>query len=135
VKVIVHVDGGARGNPGPAAGAAVLRSDDGELLSMDSELLGVTTNNVAEYRGLLLGLDLARQHGVQELAIRLDSELIVRQLTGEYRVKAPELKVLWAEAQRRLGRFSRWDVAHVPREANAEADRLVNRSIDRHTRS
>ena len=110
----------------------MLYDDTGRRMAAHGEYLGPTTNNVAEYRGLLLGLDLARRHGLQELVIRLDSELIVRQLTGEYRVKAPELKRLWAEARHRLDGFLRWEVSHVPREENAEADRLVNESIDRH---
>lgn len=129
----VFCDGGARGNPGPAGAAAVLYAADGRRLDARGKFLGRATNNVAEYRGLLLGLDLARHHGLRDLAIRLDSELIVRQLTGEYRVKAPELKPLWAEARQRLADFAHWEVSHVPRSENAEADRLVNESIDRHT--
>jgi ribonuclease HI len=129
----IFCDGGARGNPGPAGAAAVLYDGGGRRLDARGEYLGRATNNVAEYRGLLLGLDLALHHGLQDLTIRLDSELIVRQLTGEYRVKAPELKPLWAEARKRLAHFARWEVAHVPRAENAEADRLVNESIDRHS--
>jgi ribonuclease HI len=130
VKVIVHVDGGSRGNPGPAAGAAVLRSADGEMLSMDSARFGVTTNNVAEYRGLLLGLERAHALGAREVEIIGDSELVARQLTGAYKVKHPQLRPLYEQALAALRSFDRWSIRSVPREQNAEADALVNAALD-----
>ena len=130
MKVIVHVDGGSRGNPGPAAGAAVLTSTDGELLSMDSALLGVATNNVAEYRGLLLGLERAHALGAREVEIIGDSELVARQLTGAYKVKHPQLRPLYEQALAALRSFDRWSIRSVPREQNADADALVNAALD-----
>ena len=130
MKVIVHVDGGSRGNPGPAAGAAVLRSADGEILSMDSARFGVTTNNVAEYRGLLLGLERAHALGAREVEIINDSELVARQLTGAYKVKHPQLRPLYEQALAALRSFDRWSIRSVPREQNADADALVNAALD-----
>jgi ribonuclease HI len=130
VKVIVHVDGGARGNPGPAAGAAVVSTPAGEVLASESELLGVTTNNVAEYRGLLLGLAQARELGATEVEIVNDSELVAKQLNGSYRVKHPDMRALHAEALAALAAFERWSVRSVPRAQNADADALVNAALD-----
>jgi ribonuclease HI len=130
VRVVVHVDGGARGNPGPAAAAAVVSTPDGDVVDRAHELLGVATNNVAEYRGLLLGLRRARELGAREVDVVNDSELVARQLTGQYRVKHADLKPLHAEAMRALGDFERWSVRSVPRAQNAEADALVNEALD-----
>jgi ribonuclease HI len=130
VRVVVHVDGGARGNPGPAAAAAVVSAPDGDVLDRAHELLGVATNNVAEYRGLLLGLRRARELGAREVDVVNDSELVARQLTGQYRVKHADLKPLHADAMRALGDFERWSVRSVPRAQNAEADALVNEALD-----
>jgi ribonuclease HI len=130
VKLVVHVDGGARGNPGPAAAAAVVHDADGALVAEGAELLGEVTNNVAEYRGLLLGLRLAREHGATEVEVVNDSELVARQVNGEYKVKHPDMKPLHAEAVAALGGFGRWAVRSVPRAQNAEADALVNRALD-----
>ena len=130
MKVTVHVDGGARGNPGPAAAAAVITSPDGEVLDEAMEVLGEKTNNVAEYRGVLLGLDRARQLGATEVDLVNDSELVARQLTGEYKVKHAAMKPLHAEAMRVLAEFERWSVKTVPREQNADADALVNQALD-----
>jgi ribonuclease HI len=130
VRVVVHVDGGARGNPGPAAAAAVVTSVDGEVLDEAAELLGETTNNVAEYRALLLGLARAKELGATEVEIVNDSQLVARQLTGEYRVKDPGLKPLHAEAMAALAAFERWSIRSVPRAQNAEADALVNAALD-----
>ena len=130
MKVVVHVDGGSRGNPGPAAGAAVLTSADGELLSEDTAVFGVTTNNVAEYRGLLLGLERAHALGAREVEIVGDSELVARQLTGDYRVKHPQLRPLYEQAQTALRSFDRWSIRTVPRAQNAAADALVNAALD-----
>jgi ribonuclease HI len=130
VKVVIHVDGGSRGNPGPAAGAAIISSAGGELLAEASELLGVATNNVAEYRGLLLGLRRARELGATEVELINDSELVAKQLTGAYRVKHPDMRPLHREAVAALGAFDRWSIRSVPREQNAQADALVNAALE-----
>jgi ribonuclease HI len=130
VKVVVHVDGGARGNPGPAAGASVVSSPDGEILDEAMEVLGTATNNVAEYRGLLLGLRRARDLGATEVEIVNDSELVAKQVSGDYKVKHAAMKPLHEEAMRELSAFDRWSVRSVPREENARADSLVNQALD-----
>jgi ribonuclease HI len=130
VRLIVHVDGGARGNPGPAAAAAVVTTPDGELLAEATELLGVASNNVAEYRGLLLGLARARELGATEVEIVGDSELVAKQLTGAYRVKHPAMRPLHAQALAALRGFDRWSIRTVPRAKNAAADALVNDALD-----
>lgn len=130
MKVVVHVDGGARGNPGPAAAAAVVSSPDGTVLDEAMEALGVATNNVAEYRGLLLGLRRAQELGATEVEVVNDSELVARQVTGEYKVKHPDMQPLHAEAMAALGAFAAWTVRSVPRAQNARADALVNRALD-----
>jgi ribonuclease HI len=126
----VYVDGGARGNPGPAAGAAVVTTADGEELAERSTYIGETTNNVAEYRALLLGLELARELGAREVDVVNDSELVSRQIGGEYRVKHAGLKPLYQEAMEALRGFDRWSVRSVPREGNERADQLVNEALD-----
>jgi ribonuclease HI len=130
VRVVVHVDGGARGNPGPAAAAAVVSTPDGDVLDEARRLLGVATNNVAEYRGLLLGLERARALGADEVEIVNDSELVARQMTGEYKVKHPDMKPLHAEAKQALAGFAAWRIRSVPRAQNAAADALVNQALD-----
>jgi ribonuclease HI len=130
VKVVVHVDGGARGNPGPAAAAAVVSTPDGDVLDEAHELLGVVTNNVAEYRGLLLGLRRARELGADEVEVVNDSELVAKQINGQYKVKHPDMKPLHAEARTALQGFDRWRVRSVPRAENAAADALVNQALD-----
>jgi ribonuclease HI len=130
VKVVVHVDGGARGNPGPAAAAAVVSSVDGEVLDESAETLGVATNNVAEYRGLLLGLMRAKELGATEVEVVNDSELVAKQVNGQYKVKHPDMKPLHAAATAVLGEFASWRVRSVPRAQNAHADALVNRALD-----
>ena len=127
----VNVDGGARGNPGPAAIAAVVATAEGEVLERRAETIGVATNNVAEYRALLLGIERARALGARELELVGDSELVVRQVRGEYRVKDPNLAALHAEVSAALGEVAEWSIRNVPREQNAEADRLVNEALDR----
>ena len=126
----VHVDGGARGNPGPAAAAAVATGPDGDVLGERSAYLGETTNNVAEYRAVLLGLELAGALGAREVDLVNDSELVARQLGGQYKVKHAGLKPLHAEALSALRRFDRWSVRNVRRESNERADRLVNDQLD-----
>lgn len=130
MKLVVHVDGGARGNPGPAAAGAVLSSPDGEVVDRAHELLGRVTNNVAEYRGLLLGLQRASELGASEVEVVNDSELIAKQVNGYYRVKHPDMVPLHAQALRALRGFERWTVRSVPRAENAAADALVNAALD-----
>jgi ribonuclease HI len=126
----VNVDGGARGNPGPAAIGAVVRGEDGDVLVERAERIGSTTNNVAEYRALLLGIATARELGGTELELVGDSELIVRQIEGRYKVKDATLRELHAEAKRALAGLDRWSIRHVKRAKNADADRLVNAALD-----
>jgi ribonuclease HI len=130
VRVVVHVDGGSRGNPGPAAAAAVVSSPEGEVLDEAAVTLGRATNNVAEYRGLLLGLARARALGASEVDVVNDSELIAHQVTGRYKVKHADMKRLHAEALAALRGFERWSIRPVPRAQNADADALVNQALD-----
>jgi ribonuclease HI len=130
VKVVVNVDGGARGNPGPAAAAAVATSPDGEVLGERNAYIGEATNNVAEYHALLLGLQLARDLGADEVEVVNDSELVARQIGGEYKVKHAGLKPLFLEAMRELRQFDSWAVRSVRREHNERADELVNAALD-----
>lgn len=130
MKVVVHVDGGARGNPGPAAVAAIVSEPDGTVLAEAAEPIGTATNNVAEYRALLLGLARARALGADEVEVIGDSELIVKQVQGLYKVKHAGLKPLHAEAQAALRDFREWKIRAVRREHNAEADALVNAALD-----
>lgn len=130
MRVVVHVDGGARGNPGPAAAGAVVSSPDGEVLDEAMEVIGPATNNVAEYRGLLLGLRRAQGLGATEVEVVNDSELVARQVRGEYKVKHPDMRALHAEALAALGAFDGWTIRSVPRAENARADALVNRALD-----
>jgi ribonuclease HI len=130
MRVVVHVDGGSRGNPGPAAAAAVVRSPEGEVLDEAAVTLGRATNNVAEYRGLLLGLERARALGATEVDVVNDSELIAHQVNGRYKVKHADMKPLHAEALAALRDFERWSLRPVRREQNADADALVNQALD-----
>lgn len=130
MKVIVHVDGGARGNPGPAAAACVISTPTGEVLGEHAELLGAATNNVAEYRALLLGLARARELGASEVEVVGDSELIAKQVKGLYKVKHDAMKPLHREAKVALAEFDRWSIRTVPRAQNAHADALVNAALD-----
>jgi ribonuclease HI len=130
VKVVVNVDGGARGNPGPAAIAAVVQDVAGGMLEERGERIGNATNNVAEYRALLLGIERARAMGASEVELVGDSELIVRQVKGEYKVKDAALRELHRKVKAALGGFDSWSIRHVRRERNAEADRLVNQALD-----
>ena len=129
-RLVVNVDGGARGNPGPAAVAAVVATPDGEVVQSRGESIGRATNNVAEYRALLLGIELARSLGAREVDLVGDSELIVKQVKGEYRVKDQGLRPLHAEVRQALEGFERWSIRHVRREHNEAADRLVNETLD-----
>jgi ribonuclease HI len=129
-KLVVNVDGGARGNPGPAAIAAVVQGPGGEVLDERGERIGRATNNVAEYKALLLGIKLAAALGAPELELVGDSELIVKQVKGEYKVKDATMRELHSEVKRALLDFERWSIRHVRREHNKEADRLVNEALD-----
>ena len=130
MKLIVHVDGGSRGNPGPAAAGAVLSTVDGDVVDEATEFLGEATNNVAEYRGLLLGLQRARALGADEVEVVNDSELVAKQVNGAYKVKHAAMKPLHREALAALAAFSSWRVRSVPRAQNADADALVNQALD-----
>ena len=129
-KLTVNVDGGARGNPGPAAIGVVVRNDDGAVVEQVGETIGKTTNNVAEYRALLRGLELATAHGADEVELIGDSELVVRQIEGRYKVKHADMKELHAQAKAILGDFDSWSIRHVKRGQNADADALVNEALD-----
>jgi ribonuclease HI len=130
-KLVVNVDGGARGNPGPAAIAAVVQgADGGGVLEERGERIGHATNNVAEYRALLLGIERAAALGARELELIGDSELIVKQVKGEYKVKDATMRELHGRVKEALRGFDSWSIRHVRREHNAEADRLVNQALD-----
>jgi ribonuclease HI len=129
-RLTVNVDGGARGNPGPAAIGVVVRDADGEIVEERGERIGRATNNVAEYRALLTGIETARARGADELELVGDSELVVRQVEGRYKVKDATMKELHAEVKRALNGFASWSIRHVRREKNADADRLVNQALD-----
>jgi ribonuclease HI len=130
LKVVVHVDGGSRGNPGPAAAAAVVSTATGEVLDEAAELLGTATNNVAEYRAVMLGLRRARDLGAEEVELVNDSELVAKQMTGAYKVKHPAMRPLHSDAMALLRAFERWSIRSVPRAQNARADELVNDALD-----
>ena len=130
MKARLSTDGGARGNPGPAAYAYVLEADDGTVLAAHGEAIGRATNNVAEYRALVEGLRKAAELGVDELEVVSDSELMVKQMTGEYRVKNEALQDLWHDAKRAARDLGRVRYTAVRREHNELADRLVNEALD-----
>lgn len=131
-KYILYTDGAARGNPGPAGAGAYICDDRGHVVSEIAEYVGETTNNVAEYRALLAGVKKLVELGAAEVEILADSELMVRQLNGRYRVKHPNLKPLFQEAISLLKKIPRYSIKHVRREENTEADRLANQAIDEH---
>ena len=131
LRVTVHIDGGARGNPGPAAaGVVISAADDGTVLHQSGIFLGRATNNVAEYRAMLAGMEAASELEATEVEIVSDSQLLVRQMTGQYRVKNEGLKPLYEEAKRRQEQFARCTFRHVRREDNTHADRLVNQALN-----
>lgn len=127
---IIYTDGGARGNPGPAAAGGVIAAADGSLVAEVSEYLGIATNNVAEYRALILTLRRALDEGCKIVDVRMDSELVVRQLQGTYRVKDEKMRPLHAAAVKLLAQFGRAEIRHVRREENKLADDLVNAVLD-----
>jgi ribonuclease HI len=130
VKARLFTDGGARGNPGPAAYGYVIEAAEGGTLAAHGEAIGIATNNVAEYRALVAGLEKAAELGVSELEVVSDSELMVRQMTGQYKVKNEALQELWADARRAARRVGTVTYRSVRREQNKLADRLVNEALD-----
>jgi ribonuclease HI len=130
VKARLSTDGGARGNPGPAAYGYVIETEDGHVLAAHGEAIGRATNNVAEYRGLVAGMEKAAELGVRELDVVSDSELLVKQMTGEYRVKNEALRELWEDASDLERKFARVRYTAVRRAHNELADRLVNEALD-----
>ena len=130
MKASLHTDGGARGNPGPAGIGVVLEDDKGQVVGEIARGIGQTTNNVAEYSALIAGLELALDKGVDELDVFVDSELVVHQLSGDWKIKNDRLRTLAVRARALLGRFEKASVKHVPRERNAGADRLANQGMD-----
>lgn len=126
-----HCDGGSRGNPGPAAYGAIIEDPNGHVVARLSEYLGRQTNNHAEYQGLLAVLAWATEQGVRCLQVISDSELMVRQMSGRYKVSSPALRPLWEEARRRAARLDSFRMRHTLRAGNKEADRLANEAMDR----
>lgn len=130
-RVTINCDGAARGNPGPAGAGAVVVDENGTVLAEVAEGLGETTNNVAEYTAVIRGLEEAERLGAREVLLRSDSQLLINQLTGRYRVKAPHLQPLHRRVRELMQVFERIDLEHVPRERNAAADALANLGVDR----
>ncbi len=130
MHVHIYTDGGSRGNPGPAASGAVIKSQDGELLAEVTEYLGKTTNNQAEYTAIIIGLERAVKLGATQVSLFMDSELATKQLKGEYRVKDPEIAKRFLEVKNLLHKFDQVSFTHIRREKNEEADALVNKCLD-----
>ena len=126
-----HCDGGARGNPGPSGYGALIQDDHGTVLAELSEFLGIRTNNYAEYSGLLGCLQYALDHGHRRLRVVSDSELMVKQIQGKYKVNSPDLKPLWQEAKNRIAKLEAFEISHALRHKNKDADRLANEAMDR----
>ena len=126
-----HCDGGARGNPGPSGYGALIQDDQGMVLAELSEFLGIRTNNYAEYSGLLGCLQYALDHGHPRLRVVSDSELMVKQIQGKYKVNSPDLKPLWQEAKNRIAKLEGFEISHALRHKNKDADRLANEAMDR----
>ena len=131
MRLIIFTDGGARGNPGPA-GIGIVIKEGGKIVKEYGEYIGVATNNQAEYRALISALESAKEMGATEIAVFMDSELIVKQLKGEYRVRDAGLSPLYLKVHNLRAGFRKFFVSHVPREKNKEADKLVNEAIDYH---
>jgi ribonuclease HI len=129
MKLIINTDGLSKGNPGTAAIGATLKDERGKMLAKISECIGVTTNNVAEYRALIASLQKALKLGGKQIEIRSDSELMVRQLNGSYKIKSAGLRPLYLEAAQLLGQFEKTSIKHIPREQNTEADKLANQAV------
>ena len=126
-----HCDGGARGNPGPSGYGALIQDDQGMVIAELSEFLGIRTNNYAEYSGLLGCLQYALDHGHPRLRVVSDSELMVKQIQGKYKVNSPDLKPLWQEAKNRIAKLEGFEISHALRHKNKDADRLANEAMDR----
>ncbi len=140
MTIRIYTDGGSRGNPGPAASAAILKEvhpdgREGKVLATAAKWLGMTTNNQAEYTAIIIGLEKAKEIGATVVQMYMDSELAVRQLTGVYKVKNPDIAKRYLEVHNLITKFARVSFTHVPRERNTEADALVNETIDAHRRS
>lgn len=129
-RALINVDGAARGNPGPAAIGAIIRNERGRLITCLSQRIGTTTNNQAEYAALIAALRKAIDLGARQVEVNSDSELMVRQLCGEYRVRNPALKPLYQQVMQLRSSFENFTITHVPRERNCEADSLANRALD-----
>ena len=130
MRARLHTDGGARGNPGPAGIGVVVRDGAGKVIGEISKAIGETTNNVAEYTAVIEGLKLALELGVTDIEVRIDSKLVVSQLSGDWKIKSDGLRGLAVEARRLLNRFSSAKLTHVGRDQNADADKLVNQALD-----
>ena len=129
--ISAHCDGGARGNPGPAGFGALIQDAEGRVLAELSEFLGIQTNNFAEYSGLLATLDFALSQGYQRLRVISDSELMVKQVQGKYKVKSPGLRPLYEQAKQKIARLEGFEIVHALRHKNKDADRLANDAMDR----
>lgn len=131
-KLTTYTDGGARGNPGPAGIGIVIKNEDGETIEAYGRYIGETTNNQAEYKALIFALEKAAELGATEVACFLDSELVVKQLNHEYKVRDHDLAPLFLRIWNQLNKFKKAEFTHIPREKNKEADHEVNKAIDRH---
>ncbi len=129
-RVIIHSDGVSRGNPGLAAIGATIKDERGRLLASISQRIGRATNNQAEYRAVISGLEKAIELGAKQIELKLDSQLVVRQVNGRYRVKNTALKPLYQRVKQLQGSLESFTIAHIPREQNKEADRLANKALD-----
>lgn len=129
-KLKIYIDGGSRGNPGPGACATVILDENGAVLKEEGKYLGRCTNNIAEYNGLILALAKALELHGSELQVYSDSELLVKQFSGEYRIKDPALAVLMSEIRKAVSSFASVKLSHIPRKNNSHADRLVNLVLD-----
>jgi len=129
-EIIAHIDGGSRGNPGPAAYGVAVKTPQGEPVTAFAKFLGKTTNNFAEYQGLLAALDYALRSGYSRLRVFTDSELMARQISGQYKVRSPDLKPLYEQARGMIQRLESFSIRHVYREQNREADKLANQAMD-----
>jgi ribonuclease HI len=130
-EIVAHIDGGSRGNPGPAAYGVAIKTAQGRSVAAFARFIGETTNNFAEYQGLLAALDYALSHGYSRLRVMTDSELMARQISGHYKVRSPDLKPLHEKARALIARLESFSIRHVYREQNREADRLANQALDK----
>jgi ribonuclease HI len=129
-KTVIFADGASRGNPGPAAVGAVIKDEQGRLIASISQRIGKATNNQAEYRAIVAALEEAIRFGARRVDIKMDSELVVKQINGEYRVKKVTLKPLYRQVKRMQGSLGSFTITHIPRWQNSEADKLANKALD-----